>query len=303
MINIENVTKKYGSYTAIENVSLDIDEYSIFGLIGYNGSGKTTLLKTAAGIYKPETGAVKMGGEDVYDNKDIRKDMFYLSDDLYTPITYSMIKMALFYSGYYPSFDKNKFLEISKLLGLDVNKNLRGFSKGMRRQAQIVIALSCMPKYLLLDESFDGVDPIKRTVVKDLLMEYMAATGCSVIISSHNMAEISSICDDIAILSDKSVKFRSKTDDLSNHYLRVQALFSNPVTKSDFDGLDLREISISDRMMSAVIAGDVKNTLSALKQKQVTDIKTAALTLEEIFILETAEMEGMKDDISKIFEK
>ena len=159
MIEVKNVTKKYGDFTAVEDISFKVEEASVTGLIGYNGAGKTTLLKTAAGVYKADAGKVLISGEDVYDNNCERKRLFYVPDDLFFPLSASLKSMASYYAGYYKSFSFENFDKLVKAFGLDPSKRVRSFSKGMQRQAEIILGLSTMPKYRLLDESFDGLDP------------------------------------------------------------------------------------------------------------------------------------------------
>ena len=171
MIEIKNVTKKFGDFTAIEDISFKVEESSIYGLIGYNGAGKTTLLKTCAGIYRADGGSVLINGENVYDNGKLRSDLFYVPDDLFFLKNASLNKMKAFYKGYYPNFSDRVFNNMVEAMGLDVKKNIGSFSKGMQRQAEVVLAMSTRPKYMLLDEVFDGIDPQKRNLCKKMFIE------------------------------------------------------------------------------------------------------------------------------------
>ena len=152
MIEVKNITKKFGDFTAIEDVSLTVESGSIFGIVGYNGAGKTTLLKACAGIYKAEKGQVLIDGEDVFDNGKIRERLFFIPDELYFPRGANLEKMRSFYKGYYPNFSDAVFTKMADVMGLDRRKSLQSFSKGMQRQAEIVLALASRPKYMLLDE-------------------------------------------------------------------------------------------------------------------------------------------------------
>lgn len=142
MIEFKNVTKKFGDFTAVEDVSFKVESSSIYGLIGYNGAGKTTLLKTAAGIYKAEGGCVLMDSQNVFNNSDVRREMFYIPDDLYFPMNATIKSMAKFYADYYPNFSFKTLDNLVDVFGLDKKKKIRGFSKGMQRQAEIILALA-----------------------------------------------------------------------------------------------------------------------------------------------------------------
>lgn len=150
MIDVINVTKRFGKFTALENMSFSVGKSSIYGLVGYNGAGKTTLLKSAAGVYSVEEGEIRIAGENVFDNAKIKQKIFYVPDDLYFPMNASMDKMAKFYNGYYLNFSMETYEKLAKVFGLDTKNKLNGFSKGMQRQAELVLALATRPEVLYL---------------------------------------------------------------------------------------------------------------------------------------------------------
>ena len=150
----------------MSELSFHVEKASIYGLVGYNGAGKTTLLKTISGVYRPEGGEVKILGENIFENAKMKQRLFYVPDDLYFQPYASMEKMARFYKGYYPKFNETTFNNLTGLFGLDKTKRLNSFSKGMQRQAEMVLGMATHPEVLLLDESFDGLDPAKRNMAK-----------------------------------------------------------------------------------------------------------------------------------------
>ena len=159
MIEVVNVTKKFGDFTAIQDLNFKVSDGSIYGLIGYNGAGKTTLLKTITGVYKPDGGEVRLDGENAFDNAKMKQHMFYVPDDIYFAPYANMEKMAKFYNGFYPDFSFDTFRKLSEVFGLDTKARINGFSKGMQRQAEIVLGISTKPDFILFDETFDGLDP------------------------------------------------------------------------------------------------------------------------------------------------
>lgn len=296
MIEVKNITKKFGDFTAIEDINFTVEESSIYGLVGYNGAGKTTLLKICAGIYKPENGAVFVDDENVYDNGKIRANMFYVPDDLYFAPASNLLRMKKLYKGYYPNFSDKVFDNMVDAMGLDVKKSISSFSKGMQRQAEVVLAMATRPKYMLLDEVFDGIDPQKRNFCKKLFLEYMAETGCSMIMSSHNLQEIADLCDRVALIDGKKLKMNVGVDDISGAYRKYIMIFAENVDNSMFDGILNKGLKIDGKLATIIVANDFdEKRLQALKPIHLDSVN---LSFEEVFL---NEMEDKEYDITKIF--
>ncbi|MEE1504320.1 MAG: ABC transporter ATP-binding protein [Acutalibacteraceae bacterium] len=287
MIEIKSITKSYGDYVAIEDISITVEDSSVLGLAGFNGSGKTTLLNVCAGIFKADTGSVLLDGEDSFDNDNERSELFYLSDNFYFPISASIKTAAKFYANYFPNFDFKILNAVLEIFGLDIKKNVRSLSKGMTKQAALAIAFAAKPKYLLIDETFDGLDPHKKELLRKLLLEYINDTGASVIISSHDLGEISGVCDHIAIINGKNVILNCPIEDVSEHFRRVKMIFSQPVTEDTFKDINYRKIKLSGRAVSMIVCGDVQAEIQKLDKLGADSIETYLLTLEEVFSEET----------------
>lgn len=302
MIEVKNVTKKYGSYTAIENISFNVQEGSVYGLIGYNGAGKTTFLKTAAGVYKANAGQILFDGEDIYDNARRKAHMFYVPDDLYFQAYASMNKMAAFYNGYYPEFNFDTFRSLTSVFGLDPNKSINGFSKGMQRQAELVLALATNPTYLFLDESFDGLDPQKRLMIKNLVVEYTKEKGAHVIISSHNLHDLSDMCDRFGLINGKKLVIDHDMKDLSRDYAKYRMAFAEGDEKDDsaFEGIDINSIVRDGRLITVIVKGDSEETQARIKAMKPVYLEKFPLSMEEIFM---EEVEGVDYDFSQIFKE
>ncbi len=298
MIQINNVTKRFGDFTAIENINLTVNKSSIYGIVGYNGAGKTTLLKTIVGMYEPEEGSVLIDGENVYDNGAVRADIFFIPDNLYLPAGFSLKRLKALYKGYYPNFSDKVYANMVEAMGLDEKKTVASFSKGMQRQAQIVLAMATMPKYLILDECFDGIDPQKRNMCKKIFIEYMAETECSIVMSSHNLQEIADLCDRVALINGKTLAMDVSVDDISSAYVKYRMIFSDEIDKSIFDGIENKGITIDNKMATIIVSSDMDDAvLNALNPVRIDSV---ALSLEEVFL---NEMEDKDYDITKIFLK
>lgn len=302
MIEIKGVTKKYGDYTAIENVNITVEDSSVYGIAGFNGCGKTTLLNVCAGVFKAEEGVVLLDGADAFDNSKERKEMFYLTDDTWFPAKNSVLSSAKYYAEYFPNFDFDVLQEVCDLFGLNSKASIKSLSKGMKKQAGLAIAFAASPKYLLIDETFDGLDPHKREILRKLLLEYINTTGASVIISSHNLADISDLCDHIAIINGKSVILNCAIEDISEHYRRVYLTFENPINEELFKGVNYRKCELTEKTATLLICGDVEKEIEKLENLGAENMKTELLTLEEVFSEET---EAITDDgkIKSIFNK
>ncbi len=296
MIEIKNVTKKFGDFTAIEDISFTVEESSIYGLVGYNGAGKTTLLKTCAGIYNPEGGCVVIGGENVYDNGEMRKNLFFIPDDIAFVRSATLNKMRDFYKGYYPNFSDKVYNNMVEAMGLNPKNKINSFSKGMQRQAEIILAMATKPKYMLLDEVFDGIDPQKRNLCKKIFVEYMAETGCSMIMSSHNLQEVSDLCDHVALINGKKLTMNVCVDDVSAAYRKYRLIFNCDATKQMFDGIENKGINIDGRLATIIVSSSVDE--SAFLSLNPIHIDSVNLSLEEVFL---NEMEDRDYDITKIF--
>lgn len=298
MIEIKNVTKKFGDFTAIDDISMAVGESSIYGLVGYNGAGKTTLLKTIAGIYKPDGGEILVDGENVYDNGEVRTKMFFIADEMYIQRGYNLEKMKKLYKGYYPNFSDKVFYNLVDAMGLDSKKNIGSFSKGMQRQAEIILAMSTMPKYLLLDECFDGIDPQKRNLCKKLFIEYMAEYGCSIIMSSHNLQEVSDLCDRVALINGKRLSMDVGVDDISCAYVKYRLIFADDIDRSQLEKIPNKGITLDNKLATIIVPSDTDEAI--FYALNPVHIDSLTLSLEEVFL---NEMEDKDYDISKIFLK
>ncbi len=298
MIEINSVTKKFGDFTAIENMSFKVENGSIYGLVGYNGAGKTTLLKTISDVYRADGGNITLDGKLIKDSKEQKERIFYVPDDIYFVANSTMDKMAKFYAGFYPKFNYETYEKLVEVFGLNPKKRLNGFSKGMQRQAEMVLAMSTRPDVLLLDESFDGLDPAKRALTRELIIEYASETGASVIISSHNLHELENMCDHVGLINGKKLVINTSVDDMSASICKFRVIFNDKKDKEDFPGIDIKDFKRDGKIITMVVAGDYDEVEQKLGDMAPLLLEKYPLTLEEIFL---NEMEDKNYDITKIF--
>ena len=298
MIEIREVTKKYGKFTAVDKLSMTVDKGSVYGLVGYNGAGKTTLLKTVAGIYRADGGSVTVDGVDVFDSADVERRMFYVPDDLYFNYNSSIEKMAKFYAGYYPKFSFETLDKLCGVFKLDKTARINSFSKGMQRQAAMILGMSTLPEILLLDESFDGLDPAKRSLMNNMLIEYAADRECSIIVSSHNLHELTDICDHIALINGKRIVLDCSVDDISASRCKFRAVFADEKSREDFADFDIKRFDKDGKIVTISLGGDPEENEKKLNAMSPLLVEKYPLTLEEIFL---EEMEDTDYDFKEIF--
>ncbi len=189
MIEIKECSKRFGKIQAVNKVTLDICEREVFGLVGSNGAGKSTLLRMAAGIIRPDSGEILIDDSPVYENEEIKKNFFYISDNCYFPSNYTAKDLVEFYKGYYPGFQIQRYKKMMEHFHLDENRKIHTFSKGMKKQLLVILGVSAGTKYLFCDETFDGLDPVMRQAIKSLFASEIMSREFTPVIASHNLRE------------------------------------------------------------------------------------------------------------------
>ena len=310
MIEINHVSKSFGDKTVLDDITLSVSDGSIYGLVGYNGAGKTTLLCLMAGLYAPDKGNVTadidgeglVGGKlNVYGSEAARRDIFLIPDDPYVLPQANLNTMAAFYRGFYPRFSMETFGRLTELFGLDPKKKINGFSKGMKRQAAIILGLSSRARYLLLDESFDGLDPSIRMTVCDLLMEYMAETGSTIVMASHNLHEIEHICDTVGMLNGTHIVYSCEIEEIKECYTRVRAGFDREIRTYELKDIPHGDLTANGKVLSFVCEGDVQAVKSHLEGLGgLCLFETYPLSLEDVFKYEMKKG-GKSYDVEGLF--
>ena len=289
MIKINGVTKYYDTFKSLDNVTAQIPDGSIFGIVGSNGSGKSTLLRIMCGIFRTDGGEVLYDDENVYENVKIKDKILYLSDDQFFLPSSTLSDMAKLYSAVYSSFSWETYNNLVELFGLPKNRKISTFSKGMQKQAAILLGLSARPRYLLCDETFDGLDPVMRQLVKRILADEVAKGGITPIIASHNLRELEDICDHIGLLHKGGILFESEIDTLKDNIHTVQAVFKDEITTDTLAKLDTVSIKQRGSMVTVVVRGTYAEVAEKIEALSPDFYEIIPLTLEEIFISEMEE--------------
>ena len=297
MIEIKEVSKFFDLHKALSSVSLNIDRGCIYGLVGTNGSGKSTLLRLISGVYSPNGGSVFVDGEQVFENPAKKQQIFFVSDDLFFHPQATLCSMAEFYKAAYSRWDEERYQKLCELFPIGTNKKLSTFSKGMRRQAALILALSCAPDYLLLDEAFDGLDPVIRHAVRKIISDMISEYNMTVVISSHNLRELEDFCDRVGLLHRGELKLECAIDDIQLGFCKVQAAFRPMPQQLDVEGIRVITKEIRGSVATFVCAASENEAVAAIEKLSPSFCEAISLTLEEVFIYE---MEAVGYDYSKI---
>lgn len=298
MVEIKNISKSFGSIDAIKDVTVSINEGVVFGLIGTNGAGKSTLFRMLAGVLKPDSGEILVDGRGVYESPDAKQDLFYISDDQYFLSNATPMDMVTFYSEYYPGFDSARCLKMLTGFNLDVKRRISTFSKGMKKQLSIIMGVCANTKYLLCDETFDGLDPVMRQAVKSIFAGEMTERDFTPIIASHNLRELEDICDTVGILHQGGVLMQKDLEDMKLHIHTMQCVFNTPEDMERLKNLvDIVKIESRGKLNLITVRGTREEIMQNMDSLNPVFAEVLPLTLEEIFISET---EVVGYDIKKL---
>lgn len=305
MIVLDKVSKSFGKEQVLSDISLAVNDCSIYGLIGYNGAGKTTLLNIISGLYKADRGSVliDVNGKkhSPFDDPEVKRSLFYVTDDPFYFANADLVTMRDFYCGFYPNWSDNSFKSLVGIFGIDPCKRIGDFSKGMKRQAAMILALSAKPKYLFLDESFDGLDPNIRTIVSNLLAEYIAETDSSVIAASHNLYELENICDTVGMINGNKLIYSDAIENIKDKAYKYRVAVSGNTEISLCGELETKFLKKEGNIYTFQSGEDEEKVKSVFsKYGNIILFESVGMTLSEIFIYET---EGKENEIEGIFSK
>lgn len=298
MIEIKNLSKAFEKNFALKKLNFQVGDSSVFALVGSNGSGKSTLLRTISGVYQPTAGDVLIDGKPIFENPQLKDQVYFVAD---VPFFYNgttLDNASNLLSKIYSGWSEETYLRLCSIFPIDRRGKLINMSKGMQRQASLILALSAKPKYLLLDEIFDGLDPVIRRLVKQLIINDVSDRGMSVIIASHNMRELEDICDHIAFLHRGNLVVEDDVDEIKTQVHKFHAAFDRNFEQDEIiGGLEILNIKRSGNLISFTAKGNKEDIEKIIKAQEPIFMESLPLTLEEIFM---CEMEVAGYDIENI---
>ncbi len=286
MIEVKNVVKTFDGFRALDDLSMGVQEGAIYGLVGPNGAGKSTIIRHLTGIYRPDSGQVLVDGEEVYENPGRKARLAAIPDDWYYFPSASVLDMMRFYRGFYPSFDRDRYEKFKTVFSIPEKSLIRRLSKGMQKQVAFWLTMCCRPKYLILDEPVDGLDPVMRRQVWSLMMADVAEYGTTVLVSSHNLRELEDVCDHVGILSRGRLLLERSLSDLQENIVKLQAVWQTPEPPALPGEMEVLHTSHVGRVYTYIVRGSAHAVQQRLAPLQPLMLEALPLSLEEIFIYE-----------------
>ena len=289
MIKAEKLCKNFDDIKALDGLSCEIREGCVYGLVGSNGAGKSTFIRLLAGIYRPDGGSITLDGEEVFDNPAALGRMVLVPDELYFLPGANLRRMGDLYRSVRGSFDFARLEELAKLLGLDRKRPISTFSKGMKRQAATILAMACRPDVLMFDETFDGLDPVMRSVVKRLIVDDVLDRKTTVIITSHSLRELEDTCDQLALLHKGGLVLESDISDLKTSLFKVQIAINGDFDRDDVQraaGTEILSFRKLGSVANVIMRGDRDAAASQLQTLNPVILDILPLSLEEVFVYE-----------------
>ncbi len=289
MIQFSHVSKSFDTKKVLDDMTWEVPQGSIFGLVGPNGAGKSTILRLISGVLLPNQGEITIAGQNVYNNPAVKKKILFVPDDPYFLPQSTMKEMRKFYEIFYPSFKESMYRKLLNNFPINENEKISNFSKGMKRQANIILALSIMPEILLLDEAFDGLDPVMRLTLKRILSDQLLERKFTVVISSHNLRELEDICDRIALISDCKIGLNDEVETIRAVYHKFQVGYTTIPEIEVFTRFNPMHLDVRGNVAVLVVKGDAVDLMKQLNETHPVLLDEIPITMEEVFVYE---MEG-----------
>ena len=286
MIEVKSVVKTFDGFTALDGADITVPDSGVYGLVGPNGAGKSTVIRHITGIYRPDSGQVLVEGEPVYENPGKKALIAAIPDDWYHFPSATIADMMRFYRGFYPAFDMARYEKFKEVFALPEKSPIRRMSKGMQKQAAFWLTMCCRPRYLILDEPVDGLDPVMRRQVWSLMMSDVSEHGTTVLVSSHNLRELEDVCDHVGIMNKGRVLLERSLSDLQDNIVKLQAVWRTgevPVLPGQLQVLHTSHVG---RVYTYIVRGRAEDVTGQLEQFKPLMLEALPLSLEEIFIYE-----------------
>ena len=280
MLNMNDVTKTFGTFKALDGLNLNVPQGAVYGLVGPNGAGKSTAIRHMTGIYQPDSGSVLFQDKPIFENAAAKAKIGYIPDDVFYYPSATMEEMRRVYRGLYPTFDDALYTKLLDAFQLPQKSPIRRFSKGMQKQAAFHLTVCLRPELLILDEPVDGLDPVMRRQVMSLILANVADAGTTVLISSHNLRELEDVCDHVGIMDHGKMLLEKSLASMQGETNKLQIVGETP------KDLEVLHESTSGRLKTLIVRGapyEISTKAAAVKPAY---FDVLPLSLEEIFIYE-----------------
>ncbi len=283
-ITIEQFTKRFGAHVAVDDLSLEIHQGSVFALVGQNGAGKTTTLRTLLNLLQPTAGRLTVLGLDsIAGSVSIRGRVGYLPEE---PLYYSWMtvdEILRFTAAFYPTWDHHLAGSLVERLGLPRERRLRDLSRGMQAKTGLALALAPRPELLILDDPTSGLDPVVRREFLETIIEEVQGEGGTVLFSSHLLNELERVADQVAILHEGRLRLDGSLEELKSSVKKLRAVYPDAVPESfPVPGL-IRTVRNAHQALLTV-SRCTDDLVAELKGSGAESVEVIDLSLEEIFV-------------------
>lgn len=284
VVNVSELTRRFGARTALASVSLSMSRGAVYGLVGANGAGKTTLIKHVLGLLRAESGSVRVFGLDpVADPVGVLSRIGYLSEENDIPGWMRVDELIRYSRAFYPAWDDVYAEELRQKFALDPAAKIRNLSKGQKARAGLLIALAYRPELLVLDEPSSGLDPIVRRDILGAVVRTIADEGRTVLFSSHLLEEVEQVADHVTMIHQGTIALSAPLREIkeSHRCLTVRFADSRPrppavagVLRWDGEGQE----------WTAVYRGSPADLQKAAAGWEARIVAERVPTLDEIFV-------------------
>ena len=299
MIEVNHVVKEFDGFRALNGVDLHVGKGNVYGLVGPNGAGKSTIIRHLTGVYKQDAGEIFINKEPVFENTKVKEKIAYIPDEMFYFLQADTMEMMRYYRGIYPKFDEKMFYRMQEFFpSINVKRNIRNLSKGMQKQVAFWLAICMKPEIMILDEPVDGLDPVMRRQIWNILLAEVEENGMTVVVSSHNLRELEDVCDHVGIMNKGKVIIERSLSDLQDNIFKIQVACFGGIPHLP-DNFKILHMSNTGRVHTLIVRGDKDAAVHAILEEKgdKTIVDVLPLTLEEIFIYE---MGGVDYEVKEI---
>jgi ABC-2 type transport system ATP-binding protein len=285
VIEINGLTKTYGTSRGINNISFNVEEGEIFGFIGPNGAGKSTTIRTLLSLIQPTGGSAMIFGKDCVDHApEIAKDVGYLPSEVFYYDNMKVMDLLKYSASFYKKDCSSRIKELAEKLDLDLTKKIDDLSLGNKKKVGIIQGLLHEPKLIILDEPTSGLDPLMQQTFFDLLKEENRK-GATVLFSSHILSEVQRMCDRVAIIKEGEIVQVEKISTLKeNNHKKFKIEVKNDVETGYFDMPGVNNLEVCDHHISFLFRGDINEVMKRIAEIDISNLWIEEPDLEEIFM-------------------
>ncbi|MCX7711262.1 MAG: ABC transporter ATP-binding protein [Clostridia bacterium] len=290
MIEVKNLRKSFGRFKALDNLNIHVKEASVYGLLGPNGAGKTTLIKHLVGIYRQDAGTVLISGKPIDNHSELKSSIVYIPDELYFFPQYSIDETARFYASIYSNWNWERYELLKQVFPIETKRRVTRLSKGMQKQVAFWLGICMMPKIMILDEPVDGLDPVMRKKVWNLILQDVAERQTTVLVSSHNLRELEDVCDHVGILHHGKIVVERELDNMKSDIHKLQVAFAREIPENFAQDMEILHRTQNGSVILLIARGSKEHLVSKVQKSNPVILDILPLTLEEIFIYELGGM-------------